>query len=68
MREPDKIPLTNNPRNKEPQKIPLTKIYPEPIIDDLYEPNEAGCGVVWTKKNENNKQDNTQSIQELESD
>jgi hypothetical protein len=68
MKEPKRIPLTDNPRNKEPQKIPLTKIYPESMIDDLYDIHEAGCGVVYTKKNENNQQDDKKSISELESD
>lgn len=58
MKEPKKIPLTDNPRNKEPQKIPLTTPcnYDIEMTDDI-----------WIK-NENNKQNNQNSIQELESD
>lgn len=58
MQEPNKIPLTDNPRNKEPKKIPLTtpNYYNIEMTDDL-----------WIK-NENNKQNNQTSVQELESD
>jgi hypothetical protein len=58
MKEPKKIPLTDNPRNKEPEKIPLTTptYYDIEMADDL-----------WIK-NENNKQNDQTSIQELESD
>jgi hypothetical protein len=58
MKEPKRIPLTDNPKNKEPQKIPLTtpNHYDIEMIDD-----------VWIK-DENYKQDSTQSIQKLESD
>jgi hypothetical protein len=58
MKEPKKIPLTDNPRNKEPEKLPLTTPNPYDIdmVDDI-----------WVK-NENNKQNNTTSIQQLESD
>ena len=58
MKEPQKIPLTDNPRNKEPKKIPLTtpNYYNIEMTDDL-----------WIK-NENNKQNNQTSVQELESD
>jgi hypothetical protein len=50
MQEPNRIPLTNNPRSKQPKKFPLEKQYPEPIT------------------NENNLENNSESIQELESD
>jgi hypothetical protein len=58
MKEPQKIPLTDNPKTKEPRKIPLTsdRDYDIDMIDDI-----------WTK-NENNQQNNSQSIQQLESD
>lgn len=59
MKEPERIPLTNNPRNKEPKKIPLTRteVYDiEMLGDDLW------------NKNENNQQNNSESIPELESD
>jgi hypothetical protein len=59
MKEPKRIPLTDNPRNKEPQKLPLTTpmYYDIEMIDD-----------VWIKKeDENNQQNNTQSIPKLES-
>ena len=69
MQEPNRIPLTNNPRSKEPKRLPLGKQYPEPMTDDL-------CEAVYTqhsppilaKKNENHLENNSQSIQELESD
>jgi hypothetical protein len=60
MKEPKRIPLTDNPRNKEPQKLLLTapNHYNIEMFDD-----------VWTKTdNENNQQNNPTSIQELESD
>ena len=58
MKEPQKIPLTDSPRNKEPKKIPLTTLsnYDIEMIDDI-----------WVK-NENNQHNNTTSIQKLESD
>ena len=57
MKEPKRIPLTDHPRNKEPQKIPLTTTchYDIEITDDIL------------IKNENNKQNNSTSISELES-
>lgn len=58
MKEPTPIPLTDNPRHTEPPKIRLTtpNHYDIEMTDDI-----------WTK-NENNQQNNTQSIQQLESD
>jgi hypothetical protein len=58
MKEPKRIPLTDNPKNKEPEKIPLTtpNHYDIDMSDD-----------VWIK-DENNQQNNTTSIQQLESD
>jgi hypothetical protein len=58
MKEPQRIPLTNHPKTKEPQRIPLTsdRHYDIDMSDDL-----------WIK-NEDNKQNNSQSIQQLESD
>jgi hypothetical protein len=59
MKEPKRIPLTDSPRNKEPQKIPLTipNHYDIQMVDDI-----------WIKKeDENNQQNNTQSIPKLES-
>ena len=60
MKEPKRIPLTDNPKNKEPQRIPLTtpNHYDIDMSDD-----------VWIKTDdENNQQNNTTSIQQLESD
>ena len=69
MKEPKRIPLTDNPRSKEPQKIPLTTSYPEPVVDDIWEKHDTNHGpTILAKKNENNQQDNTTSIQQLESD
>jgi hypothetical protein len=58
MKEPKRIPLTDGPRNKEPQKLPLTtpNKYDIDMSDD-----------VWIK-HEDNQQNNTTSIQQLESD
>jgi len=58
MKEPERIPLTDNPRNKQPKKIPLTTSSHNDI-----EMNDD----VWIK-NENNKQDDKTGISELESD
>ena len=58
MKEPKRIPLTDSPRNKEPKKIPLTSNDPYELEND---------DSVLTK-NENNKQNNSQSIQELETE
>ncbi|MFN9957401.1 MAG: hypothetical protein ACK55I_30210 [bacterium] len=57
MKEPTKIPLTNNPRSKEPNKQSLStpNHYDIDMRDDI-----------WIK-NENNIQDNSESISELES-
>jgi hypothetical protein len=56
MKEPERIPLTDSPKHKEPKRIPLTtpSNYDIEIIDHL-----------WIK-NEDNKQDNSQSVQSLE--
>jgi hypothetical protein len=56
MKEPKRIPLTDVPKNKEPIRIPLTtpSNYDIEMIDHL-----------WIK-NEDNKQDNSQSVQSLE--
>jgi len=61
--EPTKIPLTDNPRSKEPIKIPLKSIDYEVI-------ESSGCGIVLASKisNENNNQNNSQSIQKLETE
>ena len=50
MDEPELKPLTDNPKIKEPKKI---RLYPKPITNDL-----------WI--NENNNENNSESIQELE--
>jgi hypothetical protein len=57
MKEPERIPLTDAPKNKEPKRIPLTtpSNYDIEMIDHL-----------WVK-NEDNKQDNSESISELDS-
>jgi hypothetical protein len=58
MKEPTKIKLTDNPENKNVKLTPLpsTKYYDIEMSDDI-----------WIK-NEDNKQNNSQSIQQLESD
>ena len=57
MKEPTRIKLTDNPKNKSVKLIPLpsTKNYDIDISNDS-----------WIK-NEDNKQNNSQSIQQLES-
>lgn len=68
MKEPKKIPLTDHPRIQEPKRIPLT-IYPEGMTDDLWEKVETNHSPpIFAKKNENNLENNSQIIQELESD
>ena len=68
MKEPQRIPLSDNPRCKEPKKIPLEKLYLDSIQDDLWEKHDTvGGPPVFAKKNENNQQNNTTSISELES-
>jgi hypothetical protein len=54
MEEPKRIPLTDNPKQKEPQKL---RLFPDDdsFLDDL-------------DKDENYQQNNSQSIQQLESD
>jgi len=56
MKEPTKFPLTNNPRTKEPTKI---RLYPEEITEDI-----------WHKDidHENNLENNSESIQKLETE
>lgn len=69
MKEPKRIPLTDNPRSKEPKKIPLTTSYPEPVVDDIWEKHDTiNSPPVFSKINEDHKQNNTTSIQQLESD
>lgn len=57
MKEPKKIPLTDSPRNKEPKRIRLLALSDDDIemIDHL-----------WVK-NENNKQDYSESVPKLDS-
>ena len=69
MQEPNRIPLTNNPRSKQAKKFPLKKQYPEPIIDDLCDTTHTQHSPpILAKKNEDHLENNSQSIQELESD
>jgi hypothetical protein len=57
MKEPTKIKLTDNPKNKNVKLTPLpsTQNYDIELSDDI-----------WIK-NEDNKQNNSQSISELDS-
>jgi hypothetical protein len=59
VKTPTPIPLTDNPRTKQPQKIPLKSI--------IYDAYDVKAEEQLYTKNENNKQNNTTSIQELES-
>ena len=54
MEEPKRIPLTDNPKHKEPQKL---RLFPDndSFLDDF-------------DKDENYQQNNSQSIQQLEPD
>lgn len=63
MKEPKKIKLTESPESKKVNLIPLPPIdkYPDGMIDDV-------CTIKEYKKNEDNQQNNSQSIQQLESD
>ena len=68
MKEPRKIPLTDGPRSKEVSKIPL-QLYPEPISDDVWDRFDTPHGpIIFAKKNENNLENNSQSVQELGTD
>lgn len=69
MKEPERIPLTNSPKHKEPKRIPLTTStnYDIEMFDDLWTKHEMpGGSIILSKKNEDNKQDNSESIQQLE--
>lgn len=63
MKEPERIPLTDNPRSKNVKKFPLTTTNPNPDVD-----NYKKLWVTPTANNENNSENNSQSISELESD
>lgn len=66
MKEPQKIPLTDSPRVKEPTKIPLQSNI---IIDDTWDKIDSNCGsIIFAKKHEDYSKNNPQSIQQLESD
>lgn len=62
MKEPQKIKLTDSPTNKNVKSTPLpsSKRYPETIDDDDVYTKQ-------TNKDEDNKQNNSKSISELES-
>ena len=61
MKEPQRIKLTDSPTNKNVKLTPLpsTKQYPEVMEDDIY--------TIQILKNEDNKQNNSEGISELES-
>ena len=66
MKEPERIPLTNNPKNKEPKRIPLTSSsnYDIEMFDDIWQKYEMpGGSTILAKKNEDNQQNNSESIQ-----
>jgi len=59
MKEPEKIPLTDNPRNKEPQKIPLQS-FKDFVLDDTLEMIEVHhAPPIFAKKNEDNRKNNS---------
>ena len=65
MKEPERIPLSDSAKNKEPKKIPLTTYskYDIEMFDELWQKHEmSGGSIILSKKNENNKQDNSESI------
>jgi hypothetical protein len=63
MQEPKRIKLTDSPENKRVNLTPLpsTSQYDIEMFDDIYDPSSL------IKNNENNKQNNSQSVSELES-
>ena len=70
MKEPERIPLTDAPKNKEPKKIPLTTStnYDIEMFDDIWQKYEMpGGSIIISKKNEDNKKDDKTSISELDS-
>jgi hypothetical protein len=51
MKEPERIPLDpSTPRAKDVKRIPLPKIYPEKMTDDLYRPDRDS---IYTNINDN---------------
>ena len=62
MKEPQKIRLTDSPQNKKVNLTPLPSIkdYPDGMEDDIYHKT--------LENNENHNENNSQSIQQLESD
>jgi hypothetical protein len=70
MKEPQRIPLSDSEKNKEPKKIPLTTSskYDIEMFDDLWQKHDMSRGsIILSKKNEDNKQDNSKSISKLDS-
>lgn len=60
MKEPIRVPLTDNPKNIEPKRIPLKKNYPESMLDDLWERYDTiDGGIIFAKKNENHLENNS---------
>ena len=63
MKEPKRIKLTDSPENKKVNLIPLLALemkYADEIYDDIY--------IRPLKTHEDNQQNNSESIQQLESD
>jgi hypothetical protein len=72
MKEPQKIPLTNNPRSKDVKKFPLTQSnqFDIQMQNDTYS-NPNNYKTFWklfTINDEDNSQNNSTSIQQLESE
>lgn len=66
MKEPERIPLSDSPRKKEPSKI---RLHPKVDIDDTWDKHDTNHGpIIFAKKDENHLENNSESIQELESD
>ena len=58
MKEPNKIPLDpSTPKTKQVQTIPMPKLYPEPINDDLYVSDDII--IKNTKKTDENSEKST---------
>ena len=52
MKEPKKIPLDpSTPRAKSVQSLPLNKIYPEKMQDDLYVPDRDSVYILINNEN-----------------
>lgn len=70
MQEPKKIPLTDNPRSKEPIRIPLKQTQcSEAMLDNSLDIIDNNCDPqTFGKINENFLENSSQSIQSMETE